>query len=59
MKPKMPTATKTTANNEAVRDALRKALRAVEAAQKAGYEVVRTSSTLCTDYIDSALNSLN
>jgi hypothetical protein len=41
-----------------VPDAVRKALRAVEAAQRAAYEDVRTSSTVCTDHLDAALKSM-
>jgi hypothetical protein len=45
-------------DKDLVAEAIRKALKAVEAAQKAGYEDTRTSSTVCTDHLDSALTSM-
>jgi hypothetical protein len=41
-----------------VAEAIGKALRTAQAAQKAAYEDVRTSSGICTDYLDDAVNSL-
>ena len=39
-------------------EAIVKALRTAQAAQKAAYEDVRTSSGVCTDYLDDAVKSL-
>jgi hypothetical protein len=41
-----------------VAEAIGKALRTAQAAQKAAYEDVRTSSGICTDYLDDAVKSL-
>jgi hypothetical protein len=41
-----------------VAEAIGKALRSAQAAQKAAYEDVRTSSGICTDYLDDAVKSL-
>ena len=46
------------AEKDLVADAIRKALRMAEVAQRAGYDDVRTSSTVCTDYLDEAVKSL-
>ena len=41
-----------------VAEAIGKALRTAQAAQRAAYEDVRTSSGVCTDYLDDAVNAL-
>jgi hypothetical protein len=43
---------------DAVVEAIRKALRATQAAQKEAYGDVRTSSTVCTDALDQAVACL-
>jgi hypothetical protein len=48
----------TVAEKDLLTDAIKKALRAVEGAQKAGYEDTRSSSSLCADHIDAALKSM-
>lgn len=45
-------------DKDAVADDIGKALRAARAAQQTAYEDVRSSSTVCTDYLDSAVRSL-
>ena len=39
-------------------EAIRKAIQTAEAAQKAAHEDVRTSSTICTDYLDAGVKSI-
>ena len=47
-----------TVGKDAVVETIRRALRATQAAQKEAYGDVRTSSTVCTDYLDQAASSL-
>lgn len=47
------------AEKDLVAEAIRKAYRTAEAAQKAAYDDVRTSSTVCTDYLDTAMKSIH
>jgi hypothetical protein len=50
--------TTTTVEKDALVETIRKALRAAKAAQTEAYGDVRTSSTVCTDHLDSAVKSL-
>jgi hypothetical protein len=46
---------KSRVERDPILDAMKKAIHAVEAAQKAAYDDVRTSSTVCTEHLDAAL----
>jgi hypothetical protein len=50
--------TPTTVEKDAVLEAIRKAVRAAQSAQKEAYGDVRTSSSVCTDHLDAAVKSL-
>lgn len=49
---------KTAVEKDLVVDSLRKALRVAKAAQKEGYEDVRTNGTVCTDHLDWAVQNI-
>jgi hypothetical protein len=46
------------ASKDQVAESIRKALRSTQAAQKEAYGDLRTSGTVCTDYLDQAVSSL-
>jgi hypothetical protein len=45
-------------SGDSIRETIRKALQAAKQAQAAANEDLRTSSTLCTDYLDAAVRDL-
>lgn len=47
-----------TREKDALTEAIRKALRTAQGAQKEGHEDLRSSSTVCADYLDSAVKHL-
>jgi hypothetical protein len=47
-----------TVEKDAVVETIRKALRATQTAKEEAYGDVRTSSTICTDHLDSAVKHL-